>query len=149
MMSQSSEKRSKWRTSTRSLLRYHKFSRLPADFLLYPVNNDSVRKKASIFLNSSCYYRDVWLKLLCAKFTLNWTNIKVISSKSNSNGSPSVTYLTTKKASLYRVKFPDSLTCLTLIGVNKKQQSHLWKCFDVIFLSLHILFISIALIFNC
>ena len=39
------------------------FSGLPADFLLYPVKNDSVRKKSTIFLNSSCYYIDVRLKL--------------------------------------------------------------------------------------
>ena len=38
---------------------------------------------------------------------------------------PSRTYLTLKKASLSRVKFPNSMTCLKLISVNKQELSHL------------------------
>ena len=64
------------------------FSRLPADFFLYPVKSADVKKKIAYFLTLSCYFIDFRLKLLCAKFALLWTNIKVISSKENSNGSP-------------------------------------------------------------
>ena len=62
----------------------------------------------------SCYFIGIWLKLFCTKFALHWTNIKVISWKENFNGSPVPNLFDIKKASLYRVKFPNSLTCLKL-----------------------------------
>ena len=42
----------------------------------------------------------LYIKLLYAKYTLNWTNIKEI--KRCSRGSPNPTYLTLKKANLNR-----------------------------------------------
>ena len=63
----------------------------------------------------SCYFIDFRLKLLWAKFALHWTNVKVISWKKISNGFPLLNLFNLKKANLYRVKFPDSLTCLKLI----------------------------------
>ena len=68
-------------------------------------------KGSTYFQVISCYFIDVRLKLLCVKFALNLTNIKKIR-KRNSNIHLPPTYLTSKKASLCRVKFPDSLKCL-------------------------------------
>ena len=48
------------------------------------------------------YFIDFRLKLLCAKFALHWTNIKVISWKENSNGSPIPNLFNLKKGQSFQ-----------------------------------------------
>ena len=59
-------------------------------------------KKPVYFLILSCYFIDFRLKLLCAKFALHWTNMKVISWKENSNGSPIPNFFNLKKGQSFQ-----------------------------------------------
>ena len=59
-------------------------------------------KKPVYFLILSCYFIDFRLKLLCAKFALHWKNIKVISWKENSNGSPISNLFNLKKGQSFQ-----------------------------------------------
>ena len=92
------------------------FSRLPADFLLYPVKNADVSKKASIVLNFIMLFYRYLVKTTLRQVCLALSEYKSNFLKGKIPIAPSSpTYLTLKKASLCRVKFLNFLTCLKLI----------------------------------
>ena len=100
----------------------------------------------------SCYCIDVRLKLLCSKFALNRTNMKKIK-KENFNVHLLATYLTSEKASLCMIKFPNSLKCVNeaheaeSINNNYHIFENVWIKYSFLF-SLEIIFIGVVLMLN-
>ena len=90
-----------------SNLRFHDF--LPT-FLWTQYKMLISAKRPVYFQILSCYFIDIRLKLHCVKFALNWKNIKKQERGIPMSISPKLFNL--KKASLCRVKFPNSLKCL-------------------------------------
>ena len=66
-------------------------------------------KKPAYFYFISSYFIDIRLKLLCTKFALHWINIKVISWKETSNGSPIPNLLNLKEGQSLHVFIPNNI----------------------------------------
>ena len=91
-----------------------------SNFLLYPVKNADASKTASTFLNFILLFYTYLVKTTLREvcFTLNKYESDFLNGKiPMARLSPA--YLTSKKTSLYRAKFPNPLTCLKLMWVNK------------------------------
>ena len=95
-----------------------KFSRLPADFLLYPAKNFA---KGSAYYQILSYYFMSYDKTTLREFCFKLN--KYIRNKKERGipiASPTPNYLISKKDSLCRVKFPSSLTWFKLSWMNRK-----------------------------